>query len=252
MKVKVAAAQMDCSKNEQENLQKALKLIQQASSKGAKIVCLPELFNTGYYPLEIMKTDGAHTRTKQILAKTAKSLNIYIIAGMPEKSGNTKYNSAFLFEPSGKLLGAYRKNKLFPGVPIPESECFRPGTTVKAFDTSLCRIGIFICYDLRFPQIARKLALQGAEVMFVPAAWPKPRISHWITLLKARAIEDQCYIVGANRCGKDDSVEMGGCSLICDPNGNELATLNENEEGVIVAEVDLEKVKKFREKLPVF
>ncbi|MBI5036785.1 hypothetical protein HZC09_05580 [Candidatus Micrarchaeota archaeon] len=215
--------------------------------------CLPEVFNTGYHLLEVAAHASSEHAEKRLKAAAIK-FGMYIVAGMPEKAYGPPYNSAFLFDSKGNIAVIHRKNHLPSHVPNPpkiiEKNYFKTGTNANTFNTAFAPVGAIICFDLRFPDLSRKLAENGAEILLVIAAWAKKTAMLWRPLLKARAIENQCYVVGVDHCGKED-MQMAGQSVIYGPLGEELAGLDEKTEGVIVAEVDLDYVKKLRKSVPV-
>jgi len=239
MNFKVTAVQMACTKCESRNLQRAVALIFRAARKGAKIICLPELANTGYFLPAIKRRAASHHLAARAIGKAARECRAYVVIGLAEKAGEALYNSAFVFSPEGKMVGKYRKNHLFPGKPMKESECFKPGKRAMPIVTPLCAMGLMICFDIRFPGMGKGLAEKGAEVFFVPAAWPGKRITHWKALTVARAIENRAYVVASNRCGRDGGMNMGGASAIISPDGNKLCGLGSKKEGIAMAEIRL-------------
>ncbi|MCS7144558.1 MAG: carbon-nitrogen family hydrolase, partial [Archaeoglobaceae archaeon] len=175
--------------------------------------------------------------------KLSKAQEIVIVAGVAEKS-ETLYNSAVIIS-SGELLGIYRKNLLFPLTR--EREFFKPGNKLEVFETPVGRLGIIICYEIRFPELSRRLMKKGAEMILVPAEFPKQRIEHWKTLIRARAIENQLFVAGVN-CVEGD-LDYGGNSMLVDPEGKVLVEAGIYQE-VLMADIDLADVQKTREKLP--
>lgn len=177
-----------------KKFEKAVKIIQMSK---ADIVVFPELFNTGY-DLESIKSSNP----KPIFEASKKSKAL-IIAGMPENN----YNVAFVIH-RGKIIGKHRKTKLFPL--LEEEKIFKAGRIVKPIKTPFGLIGLMICYELRFPEIARKLVMKGAKILFVIARFPLERIDHWRTLIRARAIENQVFVVGVNSEGHSTVVDPLG------------------------------------------
>jgi predicted amidohydrolase len=149
----------------------------------------------------------------------------------------------------GEVLSAYSKEHLFPL--LNEPQYLRPGRPGVAASTPYGKWGTLICFDIRFPESARELAYGGARVLWVPAEWPMPRLEHWRTLLRARAIENQLFVVAANRCGEGDNTHWGGHSAIIDPWGNTLAEAGE-EEVVLVADLEMGMVDEVRARIPCF
>lgn len=248
--MRLALVQMDCSQNESDNLQHALSFLRQAKHKKADVAVLPELFNTGYY-LAGMRQKAEKQDAVNVLEDAAPKLRLAILAGMPETKGKTLYNAAWWCTPNKKAKVAYRKVNLFPGSPISEKNCFATGKASKPLQTPWGPLGVQICMDLRYPNGSRRLAEQGAELLVYLSAFPHVRIHQWLPLLKARAIENQCFVAGCNRVGTD-SIEMGGQSVIFGPQGEPLGQLNGQEEGVLVADLDFGIVKAARKALKLW
>jgi predicted amidohydrolase len=243
----VSGIQMDVLPRAQEkNLERALGRIEEAASLGAGIVILPELFTTGFDYEYIRRVAAPFpSPATEALGKAAKDLEIHLIGGsLPEKVGERIYNTSPLWDRGGNLLGTYRKVHLFPL--MEEDRNFHPGGGPKVFETELCRLGILICYDLRFPEEARDLARRGAEVLFLPSQFPDPRREHWRVLLRARAIENQVYVAAVNRVGSDGRDTFFGETSLIDPGGEVLASAG-REETIVTAEIDLERVRRVRE-----
>ncbi len=229
----VSAVQLRSSKDIESNIQKAVNIIKSAKSD---LIIFPELFNTGYY-----QENYERSNVSPILKASERSKAV-IVAGMAEIEGNDIYNTAFVIH-KGRVIGKHRKTKLFPLTH--EIEVFKAGNEIEVIETPICKLGIVICYELRFPEITRKLVRQGAKIIAVPAVFPKERIDHWKVLLRARAIENQVYVVGANCVGEF----CGGNSMIIDPFGRVLAEAG-FDEGIISAEIDLSFVDEVRRKFP--
>lgn len=254
------------------NRKTAERLIRQAAEEGAQLVCLPELFTTAH-DFDFIRAQGdalgttqgddqgkiqggdkgkdksldvlsSHSELIDWLAELALSLKIYLISGtLPEKEGTRFYNTAFFFDDLGKMLGKYRKIHLFP--PMGEDTFFTPGQDCPVFDTPLARVGICICYDLRFPTQFADLAARGAEIILVPARFPHPRLDHWQILLRARAIENYLFVAGCNCIGTFNRQLFCGHSCIISPWGETLAESGERE-GVVMTEIDLDMVEESR------
>ncbi len=231
--MRVSAVQLETSKNVEDNVKKAVKVIE---SSDADLIVFPELFNTGYYPENYGRSDITP------VLKVSECSDAVIVAGAAEVDGGNLYNTAFVIH-KGRIIGRHRKTKLFPLTH--EVETFKAGNDVNIIKTPIGDLGITICYEVRFPEIARKLTKLGAKIIAVPAVFPKDRIEHWRILLKARAIENQVYVIGANCI--DES--CGGNSMIVDPLGRVLAEAG-CEETVISAEIDLSFVDEVRRRYP--
>lgn len=227
------------------NLSYVLAEIKNLSKEGVKLIVLPEMWSTGYAWRKLGKLSE---RTPEILQelKKASGKGTVIIGTMPEKDGEEIYNTAYVFD-SGKVTGRYRKIHLFS--PMKEDYFLKAGNEPLLCNTSVGKIGVLICYDVRFPELARRLTVEGAEILVVSAEWPHPRLDHWRTILKARAIENQLFVIAANRCGKQWMVAFCGNSMIINPWGEVIAEADE-EERTITAEIDLSLVAKYREDMP--
>ncbi len=247
---KIACIQMDVAlKSEQYNLKKALKMIDESVERGAKIVCLPELFTTGF-DFQYIKRCAREIPNKitNELSKKAKKLKIFIIGGsLPIIDGGGIYNTSFLFDPNGRIIGKYNKIHLFPL--MGEDKYFNRGKECRTYKTEFGNFGIIICYDIRFPELTRKLTLSGAEIVFVPSQFPSQRLDHWKTLIRARAIENQIFVVAVNRVGKDSKNSFCGNSMVVDPWGEVLTSKNEKE-GAMVTSIDIGIIYEVRERLP--
>lgn len=248
--LKVCTIQMACHVGEVAyNLNKAKELMKKAKEKGAELVLLPELFDVGY-DLELIKTLDYDTHeTLNVLKALCRQLDVYVIAGLYENTVEGQFNTAYVIDNHGYEVGKYRKNKLF--CLSNEREVFTPGNTPFTFNINNMRIGIMICYDIRFPELSRKYIDAECDVLAVIAAFPFPRVEHWKTLLKARAIENQVYMLASNRIGRDKDLWFHGRSCIIDPWGMILGEANETEEGFVLATISLEEVQSIRKALPV-
>lgn len=247
--IKVCAVQMASLAGEvAHNLQKAKELVTQAKAQGAELVLLPELFDVGY-DLEIVKQlDYDTNATLNFLKDLCKSLKIYMIAGVYENSAEGKFNTAYVIDDQGNAISKYRKNKLF--CLSKEKEIFTPGEQLCTVDIKGIRFGLMICYDIRFPELGRKYIEAGCEALAIISAFPFPRLEHWKTLLKARAIENQLYVVAANRVGKNADFYFHGKSCIIDPWGTMLQEANETDETFALATITKAQVQKVRQTLP--
>lgn len=258
---KVAAVQLSAGLDTGDNLVQAEALVADAAGTGAQMVALPELFCWGGRQNE--EPAAAETipgPTSRRLGRLAAKLGIYLSAGsLLEKSGDGKlcFNTAPLFGPDGSLLACYRKIHLFsvdmPGrATVDETASRKHGELSVCITTNIARIGMSICYDLRFPELFRHLAADGAELILLPSAFTKPTgEAHWHTLVATRAIENQCYVVAANQWGKTThGFDNYGHSLIVDPWGEVLAEAAGEGSTVLTAELDPERLAEVRSRLP--
>jgi len=226
------------------NLMKALSLIKRAIQLRASIVVLPELINTGFHPENYREVEPLEEELSMIL-RLSERKDITIVGTVAEKVEGKLYNTAVVIH-RGKIVGKYRKTHLFPLLKE-EREYFSTGDELVVVDSPLGRLGLMVCYEIRFPEIARYLVHKGAEMLVVPAEFPEARIDHWRVLLRARAIENQCYVLGANCAEGID--RYPGRSMIVDPWGNVLVEAGNRQE-IIMAEIDLDEVRKVRKEYP--
>lgn len=246
--------------NKEDTILKVRELIKKAAENGSEIVVLPEIFNCPYDPkfFSINAETYPQGITINMLRDSAIENNIYLIGGsIPEKEGDKLYNTSFIFDPKGELLGRHRKLHLFDidiegKITFKESNYFSSGNSLTVLDTKYCKIGVCICFDIRFPQIFNLMADEGAKIIFVPAAFnmvtgPK----HWETLFKSRAMDYQIYMVGISPARDLSSSYIAyGNSLVCSPFGEVLKSLDENE-GILYQDIDLSYIDKVRRELPL-
>ena len=260
MKFVAAAVQMLAGDDKQLNLQEARRWVRDAAANGALLVALPEVFIwRGSKKLERQFAEPIPGPSSKALSELARELGIYLLAGsILEEISNSEraYNTSLLFAPSGKQIARYRKIHLFDvdlpnGVSLRESQTRAHGESPEVVKTELGAMGLTVCYDVRFPELYRKLAEQGAELIFVPSAFTAyTGAAHWETLLRARAIENQAYIIAPDQFGKPaKSFETHGHSMIIDPWGRIIAELPHGP-GVITATIDLDYLAKIRAELP--
>jgi predicted amidohydrolase len=257
-----AAVQMTSTSNEESNWEQARTLIERAAGLGARFVATPE--NTNYLGPHEEKVRRAETldgKTCQRFANLARTLGIHLLVGsFNERSDDSArcYNTSVLFSPEGAILATYSKVHMFdidlPDLKFMESATCLPGAGPVVVATPFGKLGLSICFDLRFPEHYRELVDQGAEILLVPSAFTRPTgKDHWEILLRARAIESQCYLVAPAQVGKHDDgglKESWGHSMIVDPWGAVLADAPDGR-GVITAEIDLERIAEVRRRLPL-
>ena len=230
------------------NLQQARLALQRVHDQGGGLAVLPEMWSSGYDYKRLAELADETPRVADELAELAGRLNLVIVGSLPEKHQGSIYNTAFVHD-RGQELGRYRKLHLFS--PMKEDRYLAPGDQTLVVPTSVGRLGLAICYDLRFPEMFRKLALDGAETVCLPAQWPSPRQLHWRTLLRARAIENQYFLVAANNCGPLGNLNFFGMSLIVSPRGEFLA---EGGEGMAEpsALLDFADMAAYRKEIPAW
>jgi predicted amidohydrolase len=242
--MRVAVAQMEPKLAEKErNLDAALERLEEAAAAGAQLLVLPECAIPGYMydSLEeaLPYAEEIPGPTTEAFIRECARLGIHGITGLLERDGDTLYNSAILVGPDG-LIGSYRKTHLpFLGV----DRFVTPGDSLKVYDTAIGRIGLIICYDLRFPEVTRTLALHGADMVALPTNFPMAAKLQCDLIAPARAAENRVYLFVANRVGKERWGEFCGWSQIVDPYGTRLAEAGESEETLLVADVEIEKAR---------
>jgi omega-amidase len=246
----VIALQFDIAwENKPANFAKVRRLLAEAAPPKDSLVMLPEMFSTGFSMNAELIAEPYGGPTEQFLAGTAREFGVCLIAGaaMHGRDGRPR-NKALAFSPVGELLAFYAKMRLF--TPGGEHEHYAPGERPIAFQWGDCAISPFICYDLRFPEVFRAaVSAHRPELFAIIANFPEKRIQHWVRLLQARAIENQAYVVGANRVGSDPHYTYTGRSIIVDPQGEILADAGDRE-GCIRARLDLVGLRKYRAGLP--
>ena len=259
MHVKLGLCQMRVTGDKGENLRHAGDLLRQAASQGAQIAMLPEMFNCPYdnacFPVYGEPAGG---ESWQFLSRTARELGLYVVGGsVPELDGGKIYNTSYLFSPSGEELARHRKMHLFDidvpgGQQFMESDILSPGDSVTVVDTPFGKIGVAICFDIRFSELFRIMGNQGAQLILVPAAFNMTTGPlHWELAFRMRALDQQCFVAGCSPARDETASYVAyGHSLICDPWGTVLTELDERE-GVQVVELDLDDLDKYRRQLPI-
>jgi deaminated glutathione amidase len=256
----IAACQMDSQDDKDANITQALDFIDEAAHKGADVISLPEMFSfMGEKEAYSKHAEPVPGKTTEVLADKAATHGLYVHSGsFFEEVDDTDrvYNTSVVIDPNGEIQAQYRKAHLFDvtigdEVVTQESKYVAPGDDVTVVETDLATFGLSVCYDLRFSELYRTMAMHGAEVLFVPAAFTLfTGKDHWLPLLKARAIETQCYVVAAGQIGdKPSSVPSFGKSVIIDPWGNVIRMASDREE-VVTAEVDLDYLADVRQNIP--
>jgi omega-amidase len=248
--ITVALAQMSISFGRPElNQRVARELAARAAAQHADLLVLPELWPTGY-DLERAKEYSAAMDEGPfgLMASLAREHRIHIVGTCLEANlQGHPFNTAALYGPDGGLAGAYRKVHLFP--PMGERQHMTPGDAFPVYDLPWGRVALAICYDLRFPEQWRRYMDAGAQLIVIPAEWPVQRVEHWRLLLRARAVENQLFVVGCNRAGSDSDGDFGGHSAAVDPGGRVLVE-GGAEPGLYLTELDLDEVVRVRELLP--
>ena len=232
----------------QQNYDRAAELISIAAAQGSDIAVLPEMFPTGTSSNTELTAESANGPTEAFLAEAARKHSLNILAGFALRGnarGDKARNIAAVYNRNGERVALY--TKLHPFSPALEHQQYEAGAAPVVFMLEGTACGIFICYDLRFPEAFRCIA-KSVQAIFIIANWPRSRVEHWEVLLRARAIENQCYIIGVNRTGYDgNGLYYSGCSQIIDPWGNILCH-GSDREPVVIGEFDPQEANRFRAK----
>ncbi|HJM94164.1 MAG: nitrilase-related carbon-nitrogen hydrolase [Alphaproteobacteria bacterium] len=233
-----------------------------AGRRGSELVVLPEIWTGAGLSTEEAYLDLAEPipgPTTDLLAQKARKYGMYIVGSMYEREGNQHYNSSPLITPEGEIMGKYWKTHLFdaPNRPdikggIRESDHVEAGTELPVFQTNPAKVGVSVCSDLRFPEVYRELALKGAEVIVCASAFLSPRFDHWEFFLRARATENQCWVVASGQYGVEpqSGIAFVGRSMVVDPWGTVVATASD-EEGVITTDIDLNFAEEIKRRYPL-
>lgn len=232
------------------SLEKFQELVAGLRPRAGDFLVFPEMWPSGFSLEEKNRLSQENARCRDWMKAYAKRHRCTLIGSMLELSGGRAYNQAYAIGPRGEALARYRKIHLFEFGG--EHRHFSPGGLVVSFASPWGRIGLAVCYDLRFPELFRRLATQGARLVFVPSAWPRERLDHFLTLLKARAIENQCYMVGLNKVGPgrhEKAVVYGGHSAVFGPWGEKRAEMGARA-GILSLELDLGDVEAVRRRYP--
>jgi omega-amidase len=250
--MKIAVAQISCSLgNPEANLSKVRDFSRRAKQSGAELIVFPEMIDTGY-SMAVIQTHAASWKSGFVLGlqEIANKLSIAIVAGASEREASSIYNSQVLVDQQGNLAAKYRKTHLYAVAPVEEQICFAPGDAFASFALGDLRFGFSICYDLRFPELYRKLVTeQKVDAFIISSAWPFPRLEHFRALSLARAIENQSYVIASNRVGKDKDLWFCGSSAIIDPRGVIIAAASADREELIQTDVSEELVRSVRSRV---
>ena len=235
-----------------ENFARAKDLIRRAAEGKPDVILLPETFNVGFFPKEdlALLSDENEARVTREIGALAKELGVNVVAGSAANvRGGRVYNTSVTFNRQGEKVNVYDKTHLFS--PMGEHGYFAKGSAVTRFSLDGCACGVIICYDIRFPELTRTMAVQGLDFLFVVSQWPKVRVPQLKALLKARAIENQCFACVCNACGTAGETVYGGNSLVFDPLGVQLAEAGAGEE-ILFADCDTSCLSGIRESINVF
>ncbi len=251
--MKISCIQMDMQLGAvEENFAHAAALVRSAvDADQPDAVVLPETWNTGFFPQDLAScADRDGERTKAVFSALAKELGVNIVCGsVANQRADGFYNTAYVFDRAGAVVAEYDKTHLF--TPSGENGRFRPGAHTCRFTLDGISCGLIICYEIRFPELARAMALAGTELLFVVAQWPESRIMHLETLARARAIENQMFLALCNSVGAAGETRCGGHSAIIDPLGEYLAHAWDGEE-TITGTADFSAIEGIRSSINVF
>ncbi|WP_405267405.1 carbon-nitrogen hydrolase family protein [Methanobrevibacter sp.] len=259
-KIKLALCQMNVIDNKEKNLENATFMIEQSKSKNVDMIVLPEMFNCPYSNDKFIEyaEEENNSFTLNKISNLAKKNDVYILAGsIPEKENDKLYNTSYLFDKRGNIMAKHRKMHLFDidvkgKITFKESDVLTAGDEVTIADTEFGKIGIGICYDVRFPELARIMVENGALILFYPGAFNMTTgPAHWELLFRSRALDNQVYCVGvAPALNEEASYHSFGHSIIANPWGEIIAEADEKE-NLIISEIDLSEIKRIREELPL-
>ena len=258
--MRLCVIQMDMRLGESAyNFAHAEALLRRAAAEGADTALLPETWNTGFFPTDHLpeRSDRGGEAVKALCAPLARELNMNIVAGsVSDRRGGRVYNTAYVFDRQGNQIAKHRKVHLFD-IAVKDGQCYQESAALAAgdhlttFSLDGHKCGLLICYDLRFPELFRTLALQGVELLLLPAQWPAARRYHWETLTAARAIENQFFLAACNSCGTAGETVFGGASRILGPRGELLAAAGVGEE-IVTAALDFSVLAEVRNSINVF
>lgn len=256
---RIALIQLAVKASKADNFARAGEQIKKAAASGAKLVCLPECFGfpygVQYFPKYAESIPG---ETSEMLSKAARENGVYLIGGSMAETENGKlYNTCLVYGPDGRLLAKHRKLHLFdidiPGkITFKESDCFTAGSNLTVFDTPYCKVGLGICYDLRFAQLAQLYAKQGCKLLFYPGAFNMTTGPlHWELLQRGRAVDNQVYVATASPARDEGASYVAwGHSMLVDPLGKVVASTDAGED-IVFGDVDLEHLESVRNQIPI-
>jgi predicted amidohydrolase len=262
--VRLALAQLDVEAGAVEtNSERAEDAIAEAANRGADLVALPEIFNVGYFSFDTYEraAEPVEGPTLACIADAAREHDVGVLAGsVVEDLAETESvetpadeglaNTSVLFDRAGERLAVYRKHHLF-GYESAEAQMLVPGETLGIAEFEGATVGMTTCYDLRFPELYREIAEEGADLVLVPSAWPYPRVEHWKLLPRARAVENQLFVATVNGSGDFEDASLLGRSTVYDPWGTTLASTGDDPD-LVVTDVELDRVESVRQEFPAW
>ncbi len=245
---KAGAVQFDVKNGQNEaNLKTTLRYLAELASDNVFLAVLPEMFSCSFDNRNLSDHSKLSDHIIERLSFFAREKQMAIVGTLPEREKDYIYNTMVFIDVDGKVKGRYRKLHLFRLTS--EHLYYTAGNKIVTIDVSFGRIGLMICYDLRLPELARSMFLKNTQMIIVSAQWPESRKDHWRTLIKARAIENQIFMICSNRTGMDDDLQFPGMSMIVDPMGNILAKAG-NDAGSTFAKIEMERVENARALIP--
>jgi len=256
---KIALCQMMVEENKKVNVNKAVQMIAESAKNGAQIVVLPEMFNCPYdNSLFEEYSENEKGQTNIEISKAARSNGVYVFAGsIPEIENGKIYNTSFAFNRQGEIIGKHRKMHLFDidvfgKINFKESDTLTAGSSVTVVETEYCKVGLAVCYDMRFPELLRLMTLKGASLIIIPAAFNMTTgPAHWEPLIRVRALDNQVYMAVASPA-RDESASYTayGHSMLVEPWGS-IVKEGDEKEGIIYGDVDLDRISTVRNELPL-
>lgn len=257
--MRVSIMQMNVTAEKAKNIGHAWELVYQAAQKGTDVAILPEMFACPYENGAFLENaEEAGGMIWQALSDMARENKVYLVGGtFPEREGDALYNTCFVFDREGRQIARHRKTHLFDvdvegGQHFKESDTFTPGSDITVFDTEFGKMGLCVCFDMRFPELARILSMEGAKAVFVPAAFNMTTGPlHWEVMFRSRAIDNQIFTIGCAPARDENGPYISyGNSIAVDPWGKVLARADAQEE-VLTVELDLPEVERVRAQLPL-
>lgn len=252
--MKISLGQINIiSGNIEENTKKMIQQISKASKSNNDLIIFPEMSDIGYdMNVIIKKATNWREGVVPKLCDAALNNNINVIAGVAKKTEEGVYNAIVVIDRKGNIVHQYFKSHLITAEPMLEHKYLLSGNELDIVEIENVKIGLMTCYEIRFPEIARTLSLKGADIIIIPAAWPLVRLTHWQSLIIARAIENQIFIAGVNRIGNDTGLPFAGTSMLIGPYGNIISSGTQIHETIIEAEISLDEISLVRNQIKVY
>ena len=258
-KYTVALCQMIVTDDKDQNIILAQQIVRKAASAGAQVICLPEIWNAPYDMGRMHNyTEPSDGATAYYMSELAKENHVYLIGGsIPEKDSLNRFNTSLVFDPVGNCIAKHRKVHLFDvdvegGPYYKESDVFRAGNSITVFDTEFGKMGLAICFDVRFPQMFKEMADQGCHLIFLPASFTETTgAAHWETLVRSRALDNQLYVAACATANNPDAkFKSWGHSIVTTPWGDYIGNATEKET-IVYAEIDPDYCNKIRSEIPI-